>query len=133
MNTDNNFNSHYYYYATKTRDLSPIHPSPRVIWVVPSLAPPTHPYSHPPTSCRHLDWFRTNPPTHVHHRRASCTGENCCGCDPSCGYQNPNDITGALAGGPGAPDDYYNDDRGDYVMNEVALDYNDGFQVAIAG
>ena len=60
-------------------------------------------------------------------REASCTGKYCCG------DQNPNDITGALAGGPGAPDDYYNDDRGDNTMNEVTLDYNAGFQMAIAG
>ena len=75
--------------------------------------------------------YGTNPPTHVHHRGASCTGGYCC--DPSCGDPNPNIITGALAGGPAAPDDHYNDDRADYVMNEVALDYNAGFQMAIAG
>lgn len=27
----------------------------------------------------------------------------------------------------------YNDQRNDYVMNEVALDYNSGFQMALAG
>ena len=27
----------------------------------------------------------------------------------------------------------YNDARNDYVMNEVALDYNSGFQMAVAG
>ena len=75
--------------------------------------------------------YGTNPPTHVHHRGASCTGGYCC--DPSCGDPNPNIITGALAGGPAAPDDHYHDDRADYVMNEVALDYNAGFQMAIAG
>ena len=27
----------------------------------------------------------------------------------------------------------YNDARNDFVMNEVALDYNSGFQMAVAG
>merc|ERR1712071_291699 len=47
--------------------------------------------------------------------------------------ENPHILTGALVGGPGAPDDYYHDRRDDYVMNEVALDYNSGFQMALAG
>lgn len=38
---------------------------------------------------------------------------------------------GALVGGPGINDDY-EDDRGDYVKNEVAIDYNAGFQSALA-
>jgi hypothetical protein len=36
-------------------------------------------------------------------------------------------------GGPSAPDDYYNDVRNDYVMNEVAMDYNAGFTGSLAG
>merc|ERR1712130_299435 len=40
---------------------------------------------------------------------------------------------GALVGGPGEANDYYNDARNDFVMNEVALDYNSGFQMAVAG
>jgi hypothetical protein len=34
----------------------------------------------------------------------------------------------------GGPDenDYYEDDRADYVKNEVATDYNAGFQSAVA-
>ena len=35
-------------------------------------------------------------------------------------------------GGPGQNDDY-RDDRNDYVKNEVACDYNAGFQGACAG
>lgn len=38
---------------------------------------------------------------------------------------------GGLVGGPGINDDY-EDDRGDYVKNEVAIDYNAGFQSALA-
>ena len=45
---------------------------------------------------------------------------------------NPHVLTGALVGGPGQWDDYV-DDRNDYVKNEVATDYNSGFQSAIAG
>ena len=40
-------------------------------------------------------------------------------------------LWGALAGGPGEKDDY-NDDRTDYVYNEVAIDYNAGFVGALA-
>lgn len=45
---------------------------------------------------------------------------------------NPQTLFGSLVGGPGL-DDSYVDDRQDYVKNEVALDYNAGFQSAIAG
>jgi len=45
---------------------------------------------------------------------------------------NYHDLTGALVGGPGANDDY-DDRRSDYVKNEVTLDYNAGFQSAVAG
>jgi len=76
--------------------------------------------------------YGVNPPTHCHHRGASCYGPNSC-CDPNCPDANPNVLTGALVGGPGDPNDYYNDARNDFVMNEVALDYNSGFQMAVAG
>lgn len=45
---------------------------------------------------------------------------------------NPQILYGALVGGPGL-DDSYEDRREDYVKNEVALDYNSGFQGALAG
>ena len=45
---------------------------------------------------------------------------------------NPQILYGALVGGPDQNDNYV-DDRNDYVMNEVACDYNAGFQGAIAG
>ena len=41
-------------------------------------------------------------------------------------------MVGALVGGPEA-DDFYEDKRDDYVHNEVACDYNAGFQSAVAG
>ena len=40
-------------------------------------------------------------------------------------------LYGALVGGPDQWDNY-NDDRNDYVANEVACDYNAGFQSALA-
>ena len=45
---------------------------------------------------------------------------------------NPHVLYGALVGGPDLNGDY-KDDRTDYVANEVALDYNAGFQAAVAG
>jgi len=45
---------------------------------------------------------------------------------------NPQTLNGALVGGPDA-NDQYTDDRQDYVSNEVATDYNAGFQSALAG
>ena len=36
-------------------------------------------------------------------------------------------------GGPSAPDDNYKDERTDYIMAEVTLDYNAGFQSTVAG
>ena len=81
-----------------------------------------------------------NPPTHVHHRSASCPnvtgpwGTN----TPSCDFtqfnspnSNPQVLKGALAGGPDS-NDWYNDKRDDYVLNEVAIDYNAGFTGAMA-
>ena len=44
---------------------------------------------------------------------------------------NPMTLYGALVGGPDQWDNY-NDDRNDYVANEVACDYNAGFQSALA-
>ncbi len=41
-------------------------------------------------------------------------------------------LTGALVGGPRATCSNYNDDIGDYVANEVGLDYNAGFIGAVA-
>lgn len=45
---------------------------------------------------------------------------------------NPHVLNGALVGGPDQNDNY-SDVRKDYVMNEVACDYNAGFQGALAG
>jgi hypothetical protein len=45
---------------------------------------------------------------------------------------NPHTLYGGLVGGPGMNDEY-DDVRTDYVRNEVAVDYNAGFQSAVAG
>ena len=46
---------------------------------------------------------------------------------------NPHQLDGALVGGPSAANDFYKDDRTDYIMAEVTLDYNAGFQSTVAG
>lgn len=45
---------------------------------------------------------------------------------------NGHVLTGALVGGPDK-NDAYSDKRDDYVHNEVACDYNAGFQSSLAG
>ncbi|KAK7471383.1 hypothetical protein BaRGS_00035989 [Batillaria attramentaria] len=73
-------------------------------------------------------------PLRAHHRGASCPN------DPSpCGPQimssnkpNVHTLYGALVGGPDQGDGY-KDQRSNYVSNEVACDYNAGFQTAVAG
>ncbi|KAK7093552.1 uncharacterized protein [Littorina saxatilis] len=77
--------------------------------------------------------FGTNPPKKPHHRASSCPM-----LPAPCGWEaqqntgpNPHTLYGALVGGPGKSDDY-TDDRKDYVHNEVACDYNAGFQGAVA-
>ncbi|KAK3581343.1 hypothetical protein CHS0354_016187 [Potamilus streckersoni] len=44
---------------------------------------------------------------------------------------NPNILSGVLVGGPDNQDNS-DDRRGDYVENEVACDYNAGFQGTLA-
>ncbi|XP_059173955.1 endoglucanase 4-like isoform X2 [Physella acuta] len=73
-------------------------------------------------------------PLRPHHRAASCPDK-----PAPCGYTeanspapNPQVLTGALVGGPEEQDNYV-DVRTDYVLNEVAIDYNSGFTGALAG
>jgi hypothetical protein len=71
----------------------------------------------------------------------SCDKYFCSSCPPApaaCDWNtfnspNPNYyvLTGALVGGPDENDNYV-DDRADYIHNEVASDYNAGFQSAVA-
>lgn len=62
--------------------------------------------------------FGNNYPHHPHHRGASSAGQV---------------LNGALVGGPDSPGGSYVDDQGNYVTNEVAIDYNAGFTSALAG
>ncbi|XP_061198129.1 endoglucanase E-4-like isoform X1 [Saccostrea echinata] len=78
--------------------------------------------------------FGVNPPVHPHHRGASCPTM-----PAPCGMAyltrkgpNPHVLYGGLVGGPDVHD-RYTDDRQNYQINEVACDYNAGFQSAVAG
>ena len=72
-------------------------------------------------------------------RSSSCPSVNegpCRPCDDqgkNCGAEgdNPWTLYGALVGGPDINDNY-EDSRDDYQQNEVACDYNAGFQSALA-
>merc|ERR1719348_2622474 len=78
--------------------------------------------------------FGNNPPQRPHHRSSSCP-DLPAPCDWGAFNNqgpNPQTLTGALVGGP-KQDDSYNDDRGDYVSNEVATDYNAAFTSLVAG
>ncbi len=70
-----------------------------------------------------------NYPINPHHRAAHDS--------PTHSIDNPKNnrhlLIGALVGGPASADDFdYKDDRGDFVRNEVATDYNAGFTSALA-
>jgi len=75
-----------------------------------------------------------NPPTHCHHRAASCPDRPAV-CDWNSGMNNPGPngqvLHGALVGGPDNNDNYV-DDRNNFQMTEVATDYNAGFQGVLA-
>nr|AGP76434.1 endo-beta-1,4-glucanase 1 [Sphaerotermes sphaerothorax] len=77
--------------------------------------------------------FGNNPPVHPHHASSSCP-EAPAVCDWST-YSSPvpnfHVLRGALVGGPDMNDTTC-DTRSDYTSNEVACDYNAGFQSALA-
>nr|8IHW_A Chain A, Endoglucanase [Eisenia fetida] len=77
--------------------------------------------------------FGNNPPQQPHHRSSSCPDQPAeCDWDefnqPGPNYQI---LYGALVGGPDQ-NDQFEDLRSDYIRNEVANDYNAGFQGAVA-
>ena len=82
-----------------------------------------------PAGVNYVVGAEDNSPKSVHHRGASGTYGPEDTCIPK---ENVYTLYGALAGGP-ASDDTYKDSRADYQMNEVALDYNAGFTVCLAG
>ena len=83
-----------------------------------------------PAKVNYVVGAEENSPKAVHHRGASGTYDST---DKNAKpYWDIFTLYGALAGGPG-PDDSYTDTRTNYQMNEVALDYNAGFTVCLAG
>jgi endoglucanase len=72
--------------------------------------------------------FGANPPRNPHHRTAHGSWADSI-TDP---MTSRHVLYGALVGGPTSPNDQYTDDRSNYTMNEVALDYNAGFTSALA-
>ncbi len=74
-----------------------------------------------PRNSSYLTGWGNNPPVHPHHRANEPNRDG-----------NTNGILGALVGGPGNGDNYQ-DNVNDYVMNEVAIDYNASFILGMAG
>jgi endoglucanase len=74
--------------------------------------------------------FGTNPPRNPHHRTAHASWTD----QLTFPVESRHVLYGALVGGPSSPNDgaSYNDDRGNFVNNEVATDYNAGFTGAVA-
>lgn len=78
--------------------------------------------------------FGENYPKQPYHAASSCPNQ-----PEPCGWEafhkpgpNPQLLYGALVSGPDE-NDFYQDKREDYIYNEVTLDYNAGFQSAVAG
>ena len=81
-----------------------------------------------PRSSSYVCGYGTNPPLNPHHRTAhGCWSNNQNG-PPSF---TRHTLYGALVGGPNN-DDSYEDERSNYVNNEVACDYNAGFSGVMA-
>jgi endoglucanase len=77
--------------------------------------------------------YGVNPPQQAHHRAASCPDRptTCSYNDFNSPSPNPHVLYGAVVGGPDGSDTYQ-DQRNNFVQNEVATDYNAGFQGALA-
>ncbi|MCS3797364.1 glycoside hydrolase family 9 protein [Niastella sp. OAS944] len=81
-----------------------------------------------PRNSSYVCGYGVNPPTKPHHRTAhGCWSNNLTG-PPT---ETRHTLYGALVGGPGS-NDAYTDDRGNYVNNEVATDYNAAFSGLLA-
>jgi hypothetical protein len=82
-----------------------------------------------PRGASYMCGFGVNPPLRPHHRTAHGSWNDNIQ-DPS---PNRHTLWGALVGGPASADDFdWADDRGDWIANEVACDYNAGFTAALA-
>ena len=77
--------------------------------------------------------FGNNPPQRPFHQSSSCPSNGTCGIQQRMtNAPNPHILYGALVGGPDHKDQF-TDNRNDYIKNEVACDFNAGFQSAVAG
>ncbi|ESO99454.1 hypothetical protein LOTGIDRAFT_113537 [Lottia gigantea] len=86
------------------------------------------------TGLSYVIGFGDKYPLRPHHRSASCPWPPA-PCSPNVVHRpqaSVHTLYGALVGGPGSGDQY-KDERGNYVNNEVATDYNAAFQGAVAG
>jgi endoglucanase len=81
-----------------------------------------------PRSSSYVIGFGAGSPQNPHHRTAHGSWWD----SQQVPVETRHVLYGALVGGPSSPDDKYTDSRGDYVMNEVATDYNAGFTSALA-
>ncbi|CAC5421481.1 E3.2.1.4 [Mytilus coruscus] len=79
--------------------------------------------------------YGTDFPKRPHHRGSTCdySPATCDWGTYSSSGPNAHTLYGALVGGPQDLDDTYSDDRNNHKTNEVACDYNAGFQSAVAG
>lgn len=81
-----------------------------------------------PRNSSYVCGFGENFPTQPHHRGAHGSWNN----QITDAGPNRHTLWGALVGGCASADDFdYEDDRGDYIANEVACDYNAGFVGAL--
>ncbi|MBX7268257.1 glycoside hydrolase family 9 protein [Micromonospora sp. Llam7] len=81
-----------------------------------------------PRNSSYVIGFGANSPKNPHHRTAHGSWWD----SMTVPTETRHTLYGALVGGPSSPNDAYTDSRSDYVMNEVATDYNAGFTSALA-
>lgn len=81
-----------------------------------------------PRNSSYVIGYGANPPTNPHHRTAHGSWSD--NINEPVGTRHI--LYGALVGGPSSANDQYTDSRDNYVMNEVATDYNAGFTSAVA-
>jgi len=83
-----------------------------------------------PRGSSYVVGYGNNSPINPHHRAAHNSKNNSIDSPTN----NEFILEGALVGGPKSANDFdYEDNRKDYIANEVATDYNAGFTGALAG
>ncbi|MFJ8577791.1 glycoside hydrolase family 9 protein [Micromonospora sp. NPDC093277] len=80
-----------------------------------------------PRNSSYVIGFGANSPKNPHHRTAHGSWWD----SMTVPTETRHVLYGALVGGPSSANDAYTDSRSDYVMNEVATDYNAGFTSAL--